>query len=173
MNRTSRTLLGTCLVALSLWLWALALGSGLDVAARAREWEGGLDSSPAMSIGVGLKGALLPVERFGLDGAFIHLRMGDFLGIEGLTAVIEGGLSSGLRVVSLGVKLLMTKFPLDGSVLIPFTGGGLGLELATLAVIPEGVAGVEYLAPPFLLLGEMRVQSLKGMTILIGVGLEF
>lgn len=127
----------------------------------------------SMSVGVVLKGALLPLERFGLDGAFIHLRMADFLGIEGLMAILEGGLSSGLRVLSLEVKLLMTRFPLNGSTLTPFTGGGLGLELATLTLIPEGVAGLEYLAPPFLLLGEMRVQSLKGMSILIGMGMEF
>lgn len=132
----------------------------------------------AEGLGVGLKVALYPLERFGLDEAFVYLRMNDFLGVEGLTAILEGGLGFDFKTISLDTKLLLTRFALDGTALIPFTGGGLTLELESdqgemrLGLIPEGLAGIEYSHPPFLLLGEMRVQSLRGMTILLGLAIE-
>jgi hypothetical protein len=126
----------------------------------------------AEGIGVGVKMAVYPLSHFGLEKAFIYLRMSDFLGVEGLTAILEGGLGFNLKTISLDTKLLLARFALDGATLIPFTGGGLTLELAPLELIPEGLAGMEYSLPPFLLLGEMRVQSLRGMTILLGLALE-
>lgn len=133
----------------------------------------------AEGLGVGVKAALYPLERFGLEEAFVFLQMGDFLGVEGLTAILEGGLGFDLRSLSLDTKLLLTRFALDGATLIPFTGGGLTLELEPiqgairLTLIPEGLAGIEYSLPPLLLLAELQVQSLRGMTILLGVALEF
>jgi hypothetical protein len=137
----------------------------------------------AAGLGVGLKAALYPWEQFGLESAFIHLRVSDFLQVEGLTAILEGGLGLDLRTISLDAKLLLTRFPLDGATLTPFTGGGLSLEFELvpgalhLIFIPEGLAGVEYSLPPLLLFGEIRVQSRVqsrgGMTLLFGVGLEF
>ena len=132
----------------------------------------------AEGLGVGVKAALYPLERFGLEEAFVYLRMSDFLGVEGLTAILEGGLGFNLRTISLDMKLLLTRFALDSAALTPFTGGGLTLELELaqgamrLNLIPEGLAGIEYSLPPLLLLGELRVQSERGMTILFGLGLE-
>ncbi|MCR4405078.1 MAG: hypothetical protein NUW06_07400 [Candidatus Acetothermia bacterium] len=137
----------------------------------------------AAGLGVGMKATLFPWREFGLESAFVHLRMSDFLGVEGLTAILEGGLGLDLRTVSLDTKLLLTRFALDSGAITPFTGGGLslGLELAEGALrlipIPEGLAGVEYSLPPLLLLGEIRVQSQVegrgGMVILLGVAVEF
>ncbi|HID10864.1 MAG TPA: hypothetical protein EYP17_06140, partial [Candidatus Latescibacteria bacterium] len=42
----------------------------------------------AEGLGVGVKAALYPLERFGLEEAFVYLRMSDFLGVEGLTAIL-------------------------------------------------------------------------------------
>jgi len=150
---------------------ALALTTVLLVALAAPQ-------AGAEGLGVGLKVAFYPLEHFGLDEAFVHLRMSDFLGVEGLTAILEGGLGFNLRTISLDTKLLLTEFAIDHAALIPFTGGGLTLELESvqgemhLSLIPEGLAGLEYSLPPLLLLGEMRVQSLRGMTILLGLALE-
>ncbi|MGQ9477567.1 MAG: hypothetical protein ACUVRH_03640 [Candidatus Bipolaricaulia bacterium] len=132
----------------------------------------------AKGLGLGVKLALYP---FGFDQAFGFLRVSDFLGVEGLTAILEGGLGLDLRSISLDAKLLLTRFPLDGSALIPFTGGGIALELGPrplhegggLTLIPEGLAGVEFSLPPLLLLGELRVRSLRGMAILLSLALEF
>ncbi len=134
----------------------------------------------AKGLGLGVKLALYPLVEFGFDQAFGFLRVSDFLGVEGLTAILEGGLGLDLRSISLDAKLLLTRFPLDGSALIPFTGGGIALELGPLhegggglTLIPEGLAGVEFSLPPLLLLGELRVRSLRGMAILLGLALEF
>lgn len=134
----------------------------------------------AEGLGVGLKTALYlyPPMHFGLDEAFVYLRMSDFLGVEGLTAVLEGGLGFSLKTISLDTKLLLTSFALDHAAIVPFTGGGLTLALEAdqgemrLKLIPEGLAGLEYSLPPLLLLGEMRVQSERGMTILLGLAIE-
>ncbi len=127
----------------------------------------------AARLGAGVKAIAYP--RLGLDEAFVHLRMSEFLGVEGLTAILEGGLGFDLKTVSLDMKLLLTKFDLDGAAVTPFTGGGLTLELSqgAVQVIPEGLAGIEYSLPPLLLLGELRVRSLRGMAGLLGIGLEF
>lgn len=151
------------------WSIALALFIALPLIALPARAEG---------VGVGLKAALYPLERFGLDEAFVYLRMSDFLGVEGLTAILEGGLGFSLKTISLDTKLLLTRFALDHAALIPFTGGGLTLALEAdqgemrLELIPEGLAGLEYSLPPLLLLGEMRVQSERGMTILLGLAIE-
>ncbi|MFQ6117727.1 MAG: hypothetical protein ACE5LQ_05605 [Candidatus Bipolaricaulia bacterium] len=151
------------------WSIALALFIALPLIALPARAEG---------LGVGLKAALYPLERFGLDEAFVYLRMSDFLGVEGLTAILEGGLGFSLKTISLDTKLLLTRFALDHAALIPFTGGGLTLALEAdqgemrLELIPEGLAGLEYSLPPLLLLGEMRVQSERGMTILLGLAIE-
>jgi hypothetical protein len=136
-------------------------------------------AAAAKGLGLGVKLALYPLEEFGFDQAFGFLRVSDFLGVEGLTAILEGGLGLDLRSISLDAKLLLTRFVLDGSALIPFTGGGFALErgpdplLGGLTLIPEGLAGVEFSLPPLLLLGEMRVRSLRGLAILLGVAIEF
>mgnify|MGYP005846231493 CR=1 FL=1 len=137
----------------------------------------------AAGLGVGMKAALFPWSEFGLESAFVQLRMSDVLGVEGLTAILEGGLGLDLRTISLDTKLLLTRFPLDSGTLTPFTGGGLSLEFELvqgalqLIPIPEGLAGVGYSLPPLLLLVELRVQSQVqgrgGMTILFGVVFEF
>lgn len=134
----------------------------------------------AGGLGLGVKLALYPLAEFGPDQAFVFLRVSDFLGVEGLTAILEGGLGLDLRSVSLDAKLLLTRFALNGSTLFPFTGGGLALELGPggplpwgITLIPEGLAGVEFALPPLLFLGELRVRSLRGMAILLGVALEF
>jgi len=126
----------------------------------------------AGEVGAGVKMAAYPLSHFGPEEAFVYLQLPDFLGVEGLTAILEGGLGFNLKTISLDTKLLLTRFPLDSAVVIPFTGGGLTLELAPLELVPEGLAGIEYSSPPFLLLGEMRVQSLRGMTILLGLAIE-
>lgn len=136
-------------------------------------------SCAAKGFGLGVKLALYPLEEFGFDQAFGFLRVSDFLGVEGLTAILEGGLGLDLRSISLDAKLLLTRFALNSSTLIPFTGGGLVLERGPgplpgeLTLIPEGLAGVELAFPPLLLLGELRVRSLRGMAILLGVAIEF
>lgn len=134
-------------------------------------------SCVAKGLGLGVKLALYPLAEFGFDQAFGFLRVSDFLGVEGLTAILEGGLGLDLRSVSLDAKLLLARFALDGSALVPFTGGGLTLELGVppgrLTLIPEGLAGVELALPPLLFLGELRVRSLRGMAILLGLAIEF
>jgi hypothetical protein len=129
----------------------------------------------ATGLGLGAKAVFYPLERLSLDEAFAHLRMSEFLGVEGLTAILEGGIGFSLRTVSLDIKLLLTQFDLDGAVVTPFTGGGLTLELSqgVTYLIPEGLAGIEYSLSPLLLLIELRVQSLRGMAGLLGVGWEF
>jgi len=151
-------------VALALWVASLTALTVLPAGAE--------------GLGMGVKAALYPLERFGFEEAFVYLRMSDFLGVEGLEAILEGGLGFNLRTISLDTKLLLTRFVLDGAALTPFTGGGLTLELelaqgaTRLDLIPEGLAGVEYSLPPLLLLGELRVQSERGMTILLGLAFE-
>jgi len=136
----------------------------------------------AEEVGLGVKWVLYPWGQFGPEQVFLHLRVGNFLGVEGLETILEGGLGLNLRTISLDAKLLLTRFALDGTTLTPFTGGGLALEVEQgwkpfqplhLALIPEGLAGIESSLPPLFLFLELRVRSLRGMVFLIGLGLEF
>ncbi len=124
--------------------------------------------------GIGLKFALLPPERFGIEEAFGYLRWNDFLGIEGLVTSLEGGVRADLRAVSLEFKLLLIGFPMEGGTVYPFTGFGALLELSPKPeIIPEGSGGLAWSAPPVLLFGELRIQTLRGMTTIFGFGFEF
>lgn len=137
-----------------------------------------LAASPARggerATGIGLKFALLPLEQFGVEEAFGYLRWRDFLGIEGLVAALEGGVRADLHAVSLEFKLLLIGFPVESGTIYPFTGFGALLELSPQPVlIPEGSGGLAWSEPPLLLFGELRIQTLRGMRAILGLGFEF
>lgn len=129
-------------------------------------------TTSAQSIGVGTKAVVYPFDRLGLEEVFSSLKFTNFLDIEGLTTAIDLGLGFDLNTVIMNVRLFLTRFSLDGVLLMPFTGGGVILKASPIKLVPQGLAGVEFAIPPLFFLGEVQVQTLEGIVILFGVALE-